>query len=97
MPREWNLETCPFILIPWNGEAREIGSRSGQSEDFPLAWYPSTIIDDHWWFSIPFVKDSCLNDIFIFHVIKSMSDNVNSIIVISDQFAASIAIVSHIF
>ena len=50
--------------------------------------------------SISFVIDGGLNYIFrfvTFHIFERVSDNVDSVIVISDQLAASVAVVSHIF
>ena len=50
--------------------------------------------------SISFVIDGGLNYIFrfvTFHIFERVSDNMDSVIVISDQLAASVTVVSHIF
>ncbi len=50
--------------------------------------------------SISFIIEGCLHYIFrfvTFHIFERMSDNMDSIIVISDQLAASVTVVSHIF
>jgi hypothetical protein len=49
--------------------------------------------------SISFVIDGVLNYIFrfvTFHIFERVSDNMDSVIVISDQLAASVTVVSHI-
>ena len=49
--------------------------------------------------SVSFVIDVGLNHIFrfvTFHIFERVSDNVDSVIVISDELAASVTVVSHI-
>ena len=49
--------------------------------------------------SISFVIDGGLNHIFrfvTFHIFERVSDNVDGVIVISDQLAASVTVVLHV-